>query len=118
MTWPETTRWIRNRYVVAVAIIAAATALRAWPLHALGTRMAWLTFYPAVMAALPSAFRTELADALVSLDAARIAGSIRRVAESNPVLSNILEHHAGQLQYTVILQALRAGGEGQGAGNQ
>jgi len=51
MTWHGATRWTRNRYIVAVAIIAVSAALRVWPLQALGTRMAWLTFYPAVMAA-------------------------------------------------------------------
>ena len=39
--------WLR--YVVAIVFIAAAAALRVWPLHALGVRLAWLTFYPAVM---------------------------------------------------------------------
>jgi signal transduction histidine kinase/CheY-like chemotaxis protein len=60
------------------------------------------------LAALPSSIRTELADALVGLDTARIAGSIRRAAESNPALGGILEHHAGQFRYTLILQALRS----------
>ena len=32
-------------------MIAAAAALRYWPLQALGSRMAWLTFYPVVMVA-------------------------------------------------------------------
>lgn len=51
MTWPGATRWTRNRYVAALVIIAAAAALRVWPLQASGTHMGWLTFYPAVMAA-------------------------------------------------------------------
>ncbi len=38
-------------YGIAIALIAAAAALRLWPLHALEARLAWLTFYPAVMAA-------------------------------------------------------------------
>ena len=46
---PVLSRWQGNRYVVAVVIIAGAAALRAWPLQGMGTRMAWLTFYPAVM---------------------------------------------------------------------
>jgi light-regulated signal transduction histidine kinase (bacteriophytochrome) len=37
-----------QRYFVGTAIIAAAAALRVWPLQALGGRLAWLTFYPAV----------------------------------------------------------------------
>ena len=37
-------------YVVTMAIIVAAAALRVWPLEALGLRIPWVTFYPAVMA--------------------------------------------------------------------
>lgn len=36
-------------YVVAVALVAFAAALRIWPLQALDSNLAWLTFYPAVM---------------------------------------------------------------------
>jgi len=36
-------------YVFAVALIGAAALLRVWPLHALGSSLTWLTFYPAVM---------------------------------------------------------------------
>lgn len=36
-------------YLVAIAIVAVAAALRIWPLQALESRLAWLTFYPAVM---------------------------------------------------------------------
>jgi signal transduction histidine kinase/DNA-binding NarL/FixJ family response regulator len=45
---------VRNpllKYVVAVAVIALAAALRVWPLQSLGSSLAWLTFYPAVMIA-------------------------------------------------------------------
>jgi diguanylate cyclase (GGDEF)-like protein/PAS domain S-box-containing protein len=35
-------------YVVAVALVAFAAALRIWPLQAIESRLAWLTFYPAV----------------------------------------------------------------------
>jgi signal transduction histidine kinase/CheY-like chemotaxis protein len=59
------------------------------------------------LATLPLSLRTELADAIVSLDAARIAGLIRRVAELNPVLGGVLAHHEGRLQYTIILRALQ-----------
>ena len=62
----------------------------------------------AALAALSSALRTELAEVLVSLDASRIAGTIRRVAESDPTLGGVLERRARQLQYTVILQALQS----------
>jgi signal transduction histidine kinase/CheY-like chemotaxis protein len=60
------------------------------------------------LAALPSALRTELADALVSLDAAQIAESIHRAAELNPALGSDLEHYASRFQYTHILRALES----------
>jgi signal transduction histidine kinase/CheY-like chemotaxis protein len=59
--------------------------------------------------ALPSSLRIELVDALVSLDADRIAGTIRCVAELNPALASALEHRAAQFQYTIMLQALQSG---------
>jgi CheY-like chemotaxis protein len=59
------------------------------------------------LARLPVALRTELAESLVSLDAGRIAASIRRVAEVDPTLGGVLEYHAGKLHYTPILQALQ-----------
>jgi len=37
------------RYVFTVVIVAFAAALRIWPLQELGSSLAWLTFYPAVM---------------------------------------------------------------------
>jgi signal transduction histidine kinase/ActR/RegA family two-component response regulator len=60
------------------------------------------------LAALPSPLRAELADALVSLEPMRIAGLIRRVAESDAVLGGVLERHAGRFQYTVMFQALQS----------
>jgi signal transduction histidine kinase/DNA-binding response OmpR family regulator len=57
---------------------------------------------------LPDSLRTELAEALVSLDTGRITESIQRVAELNPVLGSALEHHAGEFQYTAILRALQS----------
>ncbi len=36
-------------FLVAVTLVTVAAALRIWPLHALETRLAWLTFYPAVI---------------------------------------------------------------------
>ncbi|HEY5593678.1 MAG TPA: PAS domain S-box protein, partial [Nitrospiria bacterium] len=54
-------------YVVAIAIIAAAAALRLWPLQVLGVRLAWLTFYPAVMvAALYGGFSAGLLGTVLS----------------------------------------------------
>jgi len=38
--------WIR--YAVAITIVALAAVLRIWPLQAIESRLAWLTFYPAV----------------------------------------------------------------------
>ncbi|MEN9479856.1 MAG: hypothetical protein RLZZ298_1251 [Pseudomonadota bacterium] len=44
-------RQIWLRYSAALALVALAAALRIWPLQALGSTLAWLTFYPAVMIA-------------------------------------------------------------------
>ncbi len=38
-------------YSVAVLLVVIAAGVRVWPLGGLGTRLAWLTFYPAVMVA-------------------------------------------------------------------
>jgi signal transduction histidine kinase/ActR/RegA family two-component response regulator len=62
---------------------------------------------PEALQALPPALRAELAEALVSLDGARIAGSIRRVSEVDPALGGALGHLSGQLRYTAILRALK-----------
>lgn len=43
-------RWAL-RFAVSAVVIIAAAGLRVWPLGALGLRIPWLTFYPAVMAA-------------------------------------------------------------------
>ncbi len=40
-----------TRYLVAIALVAFAAALRVWPLQALQSTLAWLTFYPIVMIA-------------------------------------------------------------------
>jgi signal transduction histidine kinase/DNA-binding NarL/FixJ family response regulator len=61
-----------------------------------------------MLATLPPPLRAELAAALVSLDAARIAGLIRRAAVENPGLGVRLEHHAARLEYSEIRQALEA----------
>jgi signal transduction histidine kinase len=42
-------KWLQ--YLVAIALVATAVGLRIWPLGGLGTRIPWVTFYPAVMAA-------------------------------------------------------------------
>jgi signal transduction histidine kinase/CheY-like chemotaxis protein len=73
---------------------------------------------PKALAALAPSLRAELEDALVSLDAARISGWIRRAAETDPALGSALEQLASRFQYTAILRALRrCGGDGaDGAG--
>jgi signal transduction histidine kinase/FixJ family two-component response regulator len=38
-----------TRYILAIALVALAAALRIWPLQALKSTLAWLTFYPTVM---------------------------------------------------------------------
>jgi signal transduction histidine kinase/CheY-like chemotaxis protein len=70
------------------------------------------------LAALPSPLRTELTKALVSLDDKRITESIRHVAESNSSLGSVLKHHAERFQYTTILRAFQATGDGQAAGGE
>jgi CheY-like chemotaxis protein len=66
--------------------------------------------------ALPASVRSELANALVSLDATRIAESIRLVAKADAHLGDVLDKLAGAYQYTTIMRAVqpRAGGESGG----
>jgi signal transduction histidine kinase len=40
-----------RRLLITLTIITLAAALRLWPLSSLGTSVAWLTYYPAVMVA-------------------------------------------------------------------
>jgi PAS domain S-box-containing protein len=40
-----------RKIAVALGLVALGMGLRIWPLQALGSTLAWLTFYPAVMAA-------------------------------------------------------------------
>jgi len=51
MDMKHLSRYAWRPYVVAITVVAAAAALRVWPLHSLGVSLAWLTFYPAVMVA-------------------------------------------------------------------
>jgi signal transduction histidine kinase/CheY-like chemotaxis protein len=60
------------------------------------------------LAALPASLRTELADALVSLESTQIASVIRQVSGLNPELGSIMEYNANQYQYTIIQQALQS----------
>ena len=64
------------------------------------------------VAALPPDLRDELAEGMVSLDGARIAGLIRRVGELNPALGGVLGRHADRFEYTIILRALQSCGSG------
>lgn len=60
-------RYTWQPYVVTIAVIAGAAALRIWPLQTLGSRLAWLTFYPAVMiVALYGGFSTGLLGTFLS----------------------------------------------------
>ncbi|MCJ7738147.1 MAG: ATP-binding protein [Anaerolineae bacterium] len=70
------------------------------------------TLDPSVVAALPSTLRTELAAAIVSLDAARIGEAVDQVARANPAVGDVLEHYVHRYQYTPILQALPPSGNG------
>ena len=47
----KTSKRLWLRYVVVIALVAAAVALRIWPLGPLELRIPYVTFYPAVMAA-------------------------------------------------------------------
>ena len=67
-----------------------------------------LILSPEALKRLPKEVRSELDDAVVSLDKARITEVIHCVSAQDQVLGGILAHHADQLQYTAILQALRA----------
>jgi signal transduction histidine kinase len=49
MAWQKIVPWRWQRYIVSVLLITAAASLRIWPLQTLGSRLVWLTFYPAVM---------------------------------------------------------------------
>jgi CheY-like chemotaxis protein len=60
------------------------------------------------LAALPSLLRTELTEALVSLNTSRIAELIRSVFDLNPALGGDLEYHANRFQYTLILRGLQS----------
>ncbi len=47
--WHRSIPWKWQCFLAAFVLIAAAAALRIYPLQMLGSRVAWLTFYPAVM---------------------------------------------------------------------
>ena len=49
MKHPDLFRWICQRALFAATLVIVAAALRLWPLHVLGLRIPWVTFYPAVI---------------------------------------------------------------------
>jgi signal transduction histidine kinase/CheY-like chemotaxis protein len=49
--WHQITPLSWKRIAAAIVLIAIASALRIWPLQALESKVAWLTFYPTVMIA-------------------------------------------------------------------
>lgn len=61
------------------------------------------------LVSLPRELRAELAEAIVSLDAARIAGTIARVSALNPGLGAELAGYAARFEYTAIFRAAGAG---------
>jgi len=66
------------------------------------------TLKPVQLASLPLALRDALEDALVSLDAKRIAVLIREVSGHNSQIGVILERLTDKSAYSPILQALRS----------
>ncbi len=64
---------------------------------------------PADLAALPKSLRDDLAEALISLDAERIAAVVARVADQDPAIASILRRFTASYAYTPILDALQSG---------
>jgi CheY-like chemotaxis protein len=60
------------------------------------------------LATLPEGRRAELENALISLDAVRIAAAIHSVSDYDPVLGGELARSAERLAYTPILETLEA----------
>ncbi|MBA3057915.1 MAG: diguanylate cyclase [Gammaproteobacteria bacterium] len=64
-------------YLFAVVLVGLAAALRVWPLQSLGTDLAWLTFYPAVLVvALYAGFFAGLLATLLSCLAVTLLGPL------------------------------------------
>ncbi len=63
---------------------------------------------PQDFASLPAALRDELKDAVVSLDAKRIATIVHEVSAQNSLVGSTLERLTNKLADTAILQALRS----------
>jgi CheY-like chemotaxis protein len=63
---------------------------------------------PEALRVLPEQLRVELADALESLDVARVNASIRRASEVYPSIGATLAQRAARFAFTPILNALEA----------
>ena len=59
------------------------------------------------LAALPQEFRTELAEALISLDIDRVSRAVNRITEQDAALGSALVWHCHQYAYSSILRVLR-----------
>jgi predicted Zn-dependent protease with MMP-like domain len=60
------------------------------------------------LAALPEELRKELADAVISLDIARIADVIGHISERDTALGRTLCQYAEKYAYSAVLHALRS----------
>jgi CheY-like chemotaxis protein len=63
---------------------------------------------PEDLAAIPAALKDELEAAVISLDSARIALVVSRIAEQNTPLGRALKHLADKFAYSPILHAIRS----------
>jgi signal transduction histidine kinase/CheY-like chemotaxis protein len=71
-----------------------------------------LTLHRDALAALPEELRTELSDAVISLDANRVHRAVSRISEMDAALGHTLSQYTEQYAYSAIFQALRpAGGQ-------
>jgi CheY-like chemotaxis protein len=66
------------------------------------------TLRPEDLATLPTGLRHELKNAVMSLNAERIALAAANISEHNAALGSVLARLAGQFAYTAILQALES----------
>ncbi|MDO8207299.1 MAG: hypothetical protein Q7T38_05695, partial [Gallionella sp.] len=61
-----------------------------------------------MLAVLPAELRSELHDALISLEDERIAAAIGQVASLDPTLHRTISHLAKNFDYPAILKALQS----------
>lgn len=71
-----------------------------------------MAFREEALAALPEEFRTELAEALISLDIDRVNRAVNCIAERDAALGRALVPYCHQYAYSSILRALRTAGNG------